>query len=173
MNSKISRGLAAVGLLAATIVGVVAIGAPAHAAEWKKERGIVLECHGQASGFEARATVYENSRYGNTVQVGIGDPESDKGGMRNTDQKFLVDGDLKATVQVAGQRAVVKGTAVRFGPRIPVSESFDDGPYLVKNRGFHRQLRTDLVVKYAGKVVPLTCDPAFYYNLEVKRIPID
>ena len=173
MNSLTSRGLAAAGILAATFAGVVAVGAPAHAAEWKPERGIVLECSGQKSGLEVRATVYENSRYGNTVQVGIGGPESDVGAMRNTDEKFLVDGALRATVKVAGQRAVVKGTAERFGSRIPVSESFDDGPYLVKTRGFQRQLRTDLVVKYDGQVVPLTCDPAFFYDLEVKRIPLD
>ena len=173
MNTKTRRGLAAAGLLATTLTALVALGAPAQAAEWKRERGIVLECSGHKNGLEVHTVVYENSRYGNTVQVSIGDPEDGKAGMRNTDEKFLVDGALRATVKVAGQRAVVKGTAERFGPRIPVDESFDDGPYLVKNRGFQRQLRTDLVAKYDGKVVPLTCDPAFYYDLEVKKVPID
>jgi hypothetical protein len=173
MNTKTRRGLAAAGLIATTLTAVVAIGGPAQAVEWKRERGNVLECTGHKNGLEVRTTVYENSRYGNTVQVGIGDPESDNAGMRTTDTKFLVDGALRATVQVGGKRAVIKGTVERFGPRILVNESFDDGPYLVKNRGFQRKLRTVLVAKYDGAVVPLTCDPAFYYDLEVKRIPIN
>ncbi len=172
MNSNTRRGLAAAGLLASTLTGFVAVGAPAEAAEWKKERGIVLECTGAKSGLEISTVVYENSRYGNTVQVRIGGPESEKAATRVTDDKFLVDGALRATVKVAGLRAVVKGTAERVGPRIPVSESFDDGGYVVKNRGYQRQLRTKLVAKYDGKIVPLTCAPAFYYNLETKKVPI-
>ena len=173
MNRKISRGFAAAGILATAITGVVAIAGPAQAAEWKSERGNVIECHGRKAGLQVRATVYENHRYGNTVQVGFGDPDSGKAGMRKTDQKFLVDGVLRATVQVDGKRAVIKGSAQRYGARIPVSESFDDGGYLVQTRGYQRLLRTDLVAKYDGKVVPLTCDPAFYYNLEVKKTPIN
>ena len=173
MNSKTSRGLAAAGLLATTLTGVVALGAPAQAAEWKGERGIVLECAGKKDGLQVRTVVYENSRYGNTVQVRIGGRDSDKAGSRNTDEKFLVDGALRATVQVAGKRALVRGTAERYGARVPVAESFDDGGYLVQTRGFQRQLRTRLVAKYDGQVVPLTCDPAFYYNLEVKKTPIN
>ena len=171
MNSIIRHGLAATGLLA-TMTTVVAVGAPAHAAEWKSERGIVVECQGRKAGLQVRATVYENHRYGNTVQVVLGDPRDDIDGARNTDQKFLVDGVLRATVQVDGKRAVIKGTAKRYGARIPVSESFDDGGYLVQTRGFQRRLRTDLVAKYDGKVVPLTCDTAFAYNLETKKTPI-
>lgn len=171
MNT-IRRGIAAAGLLATTVSGVAAIGAPAHAVEWKKERGIVLECGGKKSGLEVHTVVYENSRYGNTVQVRIGGRESEKAAMRTTDDKFLVDGQLRATVKVAGLRAVVKGTAERVGPRIPVNESFDDGDYAITNRGFHRKLRTSLVAKYDGKVVPLTCAPAFYYDLDVKKVPI-
>jgi hypothetical protein len=172
MNITTRRGIAAAGLLATAVTGVVAIGAPAQAVEWKKERGIVLECSGKKSGLEVHTVVYQNSRYGHTVQVRIGGPESEKAAMRNTDQKFLVDGELRATVNVAGQRAVVKGTAERFGARTPVNESFDDGDFTVTSRGFHRQLRTRLVAKYDGKVVALDCAPAFYYDLDVKRTPI-
>jgi hypothetical protein len=172
MSITTARGLAAAGLLATTLTGVVAIGAPAHAAEWKSERGNVVECQGRKAGTTVRTTVYENHRYGNTVQVVIGSPESDVRGTRNTDYKFLVDGVLRATAQVDGKRAVIKGTATRYGARIAVSESFDDGDMTVQSRGYQRKLRTDLVAKYDGKVIPLTCDTAFYYNLEVKRTPI-
>jgi hypothetical protein len=173
MSITTARGLAAAGILATTLTGVVAVGAPAQAAEWKSERGIVVECQGRKAGTTVRTTVYENHRYGNTVQVVIGGPDSDIRGTRNTEDKFLVDGVLRGTVQVDGKRAVIKGTASRVGARISVFESFDDGDMTVTSRGYQRKLRTGLVAKYDGKVVPLTCDTAFYYNLEVKRTPIN
>ena len=146
--------------------------AQAAAPEWKRERGIVIECAGDAHGVQVWTSVYENQRYGNTVQVVIGDPDDGNGSLRNTDEKFLVDGAVKASVKVNGKKAVIKGTAVRYGARSSVYEEYDDAGFLIKTRGFHRQLRTDLVATYAGKVVPLTCDPAFFYDLEVKKIPI-
>jgi hypothetical protein len=173
MSITTARGLAAAGLLASTITGVVALAAPAHAAEWKSERGNVIECHGRKAGLSVRTTVYENQRYGNTVHASVGDPDLDLDGGRQTTDKFLVDGVVRARVDVDGKRLVVKGTATRYGARIAVSESFDDGDWTVSSRGFQRKLRTDLVAKYDGKVIPLTCDTAFYYNLEVKRTPIN
>jgi hypothetical protein len=174
MNIKTSRGLAAASLLATAAVGLIASpGAADAGSEWKKERGNVIECHGVKQGLQIRTTVYENSRYGNTFQIGIGDPDTGKAGGRNTDKKFLADGTLKASATVAGKKAVVKGSAERFGARIVVDEQFDDGGYLIQNRGFQRRLRTDLVATYAGKVVPLTCDTAFFYDLDVKKTPLD
>jgi hypothetical protein len=173
MNTTISRGLATAGLLATAATTVVALASPAQAAEWKSERGNVIECQGRKAGVTVRTTVYENHRYGNTVQATIGDPDLDIDGARQTTDKFLVDGVLRAVVNVDGKRLVVKGTAARYGARIAVSESFDDGDMTVSTRGYQRLLRTDLVAKYDGKVVPLTCDTAFYYNLEVKRTPIN
>ncbi len=172
MNSKTIRGFAAAGL-ATALVGGIATTAPALAAapEWKSERGIVIECTGDAHGVQVWTSVYENQRYGNTVQVVIGDPDDGNGNLRETDEKFLVDGAVKASVKVDGKKAVIKGTAVRYGARSRVYEEYGDAGFLIKTRGFHRQLRTDLVATYAGKVVPLTCDPAFYYDLEVKKIP--
>ena len=167
-------GLAAAGLLATALVGVVG-SAPAQAAakpEWRSERGIVLECTGQAHGLDVWTSVYENHRYGNTVQVNIGDTDEGHGASRSTEDKFLVDGVVKAWVKVDGKKAVVKGTATRHGARSKVYEEYEDAGYLIKTRGFHRQLRADLVATYAGKTIPLTCDPHFYYDLEVKKIPI-
>ena len=172
MFKSISHGVATVGLLSAGLVGAAT--APAHAAapEWQKERGIVVECQGDAHGVRIWTSVYENHRYGNTVQVVVGDPDDGNGNSRGTDEKFLVDGQLKAWVKVDGKRATIKGTAERYGTRTKVYEEYDDAGFLVKTRGFHRQLRTELVATYAGKTVPLTCDPAFAYNLEVKKIPL-
>jgi hypothetical protein len=172
MNSTTSRGLAA-GLLTAAVAGVLApSAAQAAAPEWKAERGIVIECQGDKHGVQVWTSVYENQRFGNAVQVVIGDPEDGKGSQRSTDEKFLVEGLVKASLTVGGKKAVVLGTAERSGARTKVYEQFDDAGFLVKTRGFHRQLRTDLVAKYAGTTIPLTCDPAFYYDLEVKKIPV-
>ena len=174
MNTQRSRGLVAAGLLAGALTGAVSTGTPAQAAapEWKSERGIVIECRGDAHGVQVWTSVYENQRYGNTVQVVIGGPDDGNGNSKNSDEKFLVDGVVHASVKVDGKKAVIKGTAERYGARSKVYEEYDDAGFLIKTRGFHRQLDTDLVATYAGKTVPLTCDPAFYYDLEVKKIPI-
>jgi hypothetical protein len=174
MNKQTSRGLAAAGLLVSALTGTIATSAAAGVAapEWKAERGIVIECTGKAQGLRVWTSVYENHRYGNTVQVVLGDPDDGNGNSRNTEEKFLVDGVVKAQVLVDGKKAVIKGTAERYGARTKVYEEYEDAGFLIKTRGFHRQLETDLVAKYDGKSVPLTCDPAFHYDLEVKKIPI-
>ena len=51
-------------------------------------------------------------------------------------------------------------------------EEYDDAGFLIKTRGFHRRLLTDMGSRYAGTSVPLACDTAFVYDLEVKKIPI-
>jgi hypothetical protein len=170
MNITTSAGLAAAGLLATVLAGAPA--AQAASPEWKTERGIVLECHGQAHGLRVWTSVYENQRYGNVVQVVIGDPDDGHGNSKDTDEKFLVDGVVKASVKVDGKRALVEGAAERHGPRTKLYEEYEDAGFLIKTRGFHRQLVTDMGARYGGKSVPLACDTAFVYDLEVKKIPI-
>ena len=153
-SRRAARLAAAAASSQAALVGLVHVPA-AHAAapEWKRERGIVIECVGDAHGVQVWTSVYENQRYGNTVQVVIGGPDDGNGSSRSTDDEFLLDGSVKASVQVNGKKAVIHGTAVRYGARSSVYEEFDDAGFLIKTRGFHRQLRTDLVATYAGKVV--------------------
>ncbi len=167
------RGLAAAGLLATALVGFVqAPSADAAAPQWQRERGIVLECAGDAHGVQVWSSVYENQRYGNTVQVVIGDPDDGNGNSKNTDKKFVVDGVVKATVKVNGKRAQIEGVVQRHGARTKVYDEYEDAGFLIKTRGYHRQLLTDMGARYAGKSVPLECDTAFVYDLEVKKIPI-
>ncbi len=160
--------LGAAASTAAIAPGAGAVSAPT----WKSERGIVTECHGRAHGLRAYASVYENSRCGNSVQVVLGNPDKGNGNGRSTDDAFLVDGHLRAGVKVAGKRAVVKGTVTRVGARQHVEEQYDDGGQLIEVKGYHRALDTDLVLRYDGTRVPLTCDTAFFYNLKVKKTPI-
>ena len=48
----------------------------------------------------------------------------------------------------------------------------DDAGYLITVDGTHRRLANDLVLRYDGAVVPLTCDEAFAYDLQVTKEPI-
>ena len=84
-----SRGLAAAGLLVTGLAGACPPAPPPRpsAPEWKTERGIVIECQGDAHGVQVWTSVYENQRYGNTVQVVIGDPDDGNGNSRNTDDE--------------------------------------------------------------------------------------
>ena len=118
MNITTSLGLAAAGLLATVLAGAPA--AQAASPEWKTERGIVLECQGEAHGLRVWTSVYENQRYGNVVQVVIGDPDDGNGSSKSTESKFLVDGVVKASVKVDGKRALVEGAAERHGARTKV-----------------------------------------------------
>jgi hypothetical protein len=174
MNKQTRRGLASAGLVLATLAGTVAAATAADAATptWKSERGIVLECTGAAHGVQIWTSVYENHRYGNTVQVVLGDPDDGNGADKNTEKKFLRDGVVSAGVKVDGKRVLIEGTAQRQGPRTKVYETYDDAGFLIKTRGYHRALANDLHARYAGKTIPLTCDTAFAYDLEVKKIPI-
>jgi hypothetical protein len=170
MKITTSLGLVAAGLLTTVLAGGPA--AQAASPEWKTERGIVLECQGEAHGLRVWTSVYENQRYGNVVQVVIGDPDDGNGSSKNTESKFLVDGVVKASVKVDGKRALVEGAAERHGARTKVYEQVSDAGFLIKTRGFHRPLLTDMGFRYAGTYVPLVCDTAFFYDLEVKKIPI-
>jgi len=87
MNITTSLGLAAAGLLTTVLAGAPA--AQAASPEWKTERGIVLECQGEAHGLRVWTSVYENQRYGNVVQVVIGDPDDGNGSSKNTDETSL------------------------------------------------------------------------------------
>ena len=173
MNTHLRRGLAAAGLLATALVGLVHVpAAQAAAPEWKRERGIVLECNGDAHGLQVWTSVYENQRYGNTVQVVIGDPDDGHGSSKSTEDKFVVDGVVKAAVKIDGKRALIEGVVQRHGARTTVYDEYVDAGFLIKTRGYHRQLLTDMGARYAGTSAPLVCDTAFVYDLEVKKIPI-
>jgi hypothetical protein len=173
MNTLTNSGLAAAGLLASALVGLAGSGsAAADTPQWEQERGIVLECTGDAHGVQVYASLYENSRYGNTVQAVLGDPDDGNGASKETDQKFVVDSVVKASVKVDGKRVLIEGVAERHGPRTKVYDEYEDAGYLIKTRGYHRRIVTDMGARYSGRSVPLACDTAFAYDLEVKKIPI-
>ena len=172
MNKQTTRGFAVTG---AILAGLATLVGPAQATDqpaWQSERGNVIECHGRAHGISIRASVYENHRYGNTVQVVIGDPDAGNGASRDSDDKFVVDGAVKASVKIGGKRVLIEGAAKRHGARTKVYDERDDAGFHIITRGFHRQLVTDMGARYAGKGIPLTCETAFHFDLEVKKIPL-
>ena len=138
----------------------------------ERERGIVLDCHGEADGLQAYASIYENQRYGNYLQVVLGDPDDGNGRSKEPKRPFLVDGKVRATITVDGAKARIRGTAAKVGKKKAVHEVHDDAGYLITIDGTHRRLANDLVLRYDGAVVPLTCDEAFAYDLRVTKEPI-
>jgi hypothetical protein len=138
----------------------------------ERERGIVLECRGEAGGLEAYASLYENDRYGKVLQVVLGDPDAGNGRSKTPKRPLLEDGAVRGTITIDGAKARIRGTAVKVGKRKPVHEVHDDAGYLITVDGTHKRLVADLVLTYDGRRVPLTCDPSFVYDLQVTKTPI-
>jgi len=165
--------------LAGSVLALTGLGvAPALAttpatapAPTEKERGFVLECTGEAGGLSAYVDVYENDRYQNYFQVVLNDnPRL----AASREPKDLVDkGQVKGTIRIKGHKVRVTGSVKKVGKQIPVHEELDDAGYHVVSDGYHRKLRNDLVLTYRGTTVDLHCAPAFYYNLEVTKTPVE
>lgn len=137
-----------------------------------RERGIVMECRGDLGGAAVYASLYENDRYGNVLQVVLGDPDDGNGRSKRVKRPILADGKVRASITIDGAKARIRGTAAKVGRKRAVHEELDDAGYHVVNQGTHRRLRSDLVLAYRGDVVDLSCDPAFAYALKVTRTPI-
>jgi hypothetical protein len=137
-----------------------------------REYGIVLECRGELDGTAVYASLYENNKYGNWLQVVLGDPDAGNGKSKTVKREILDDGRVRASITIDGARAVVRGTASKVGKKKPVHEELDDAGYYIVNDGTHRRLRNDLAFVYDGKGTRLTCDPAFAYDLTVTKTPI-
>ena len=134
-----------------------------------RERGIVIECSSTIRGQEVWTSVYENSAFTHAVQVVVGE---DLGAIRETRKAFRTGRDVRASVKVGGERAVIRGTARGVKHTSPVHEVYDDAGYLITVDGTHRELVTDLDLTWRGRTVPLTCGEAFVYNLQVTKEPV-
>jgi hypothetical protein len=161
-------------VLALTGLGVapaLASQAAPSAADTHRERGIVLECTGEADGLSAYVDLYENDVYTNYFQVVLND-DPQLARSREPDD-ILAKGEVRAAIRIKGHTVRVTGTASRVGKRKHVHEEIEDAGNTVVSDGFHRRLRNDLVLKYRGTTVPLHCAPAFYYDLQVTTTPVE
>lgn len=135
-----------------------------------REKGIVLECTGSVPGLEAYVDLYENNRYANYFQVIL---NQDPALASSREPADLWHGKkVRGSVRVDGHRARVTGTASKVGGPFQVHEEYDDAGQHVVAHGTHQRLRNRLVLRYAGAVVPLICDPAFFYKLDVTKTDI-
>ena len=175
-----ARGLVAAAAVTTVGAGTVVLGAaapspaaqtgPTSAVETHLEKGIVLECTGEARGLSAYVNLYENDVFTNYVQVVLDD--NPRLAASREPKNIWSDGVVRSSVTIKGKKATIVGSASKTGKRTPVHEEIDDAGNLVVSDGWHRRLENDLVLAYAGKTVELTCDPAFFYKLEVTKTPV-
>jgi len=135
------------------------------------QRGIVLEGSGLAGDLPVTVTVYENSLYGNSIQVVLGDPD-DGGhiGAAEQAEPFVVDGVLNATVEVGVRTVELSGTVEETGRATKLTEPIQDGGEQLVSKGTHTQLLTDVTLSFDGKSVALEFAPAFAYDLEIRKV---
>ncbi|HET6563303.1 MAG TPA: hypothetical protein VFG72_15620 [Marmoricola sp.] len=135
------------------------------------EKGIVVECTSADPALEAWVSMYENSRYGNVLQVVVGDPDQGMGASTESDRRFVRARKAFGQVEVGGEVATLRGKVVRRGERTRVREVIDDAGEHIVTRGWNRPLRTRLTLRYGDVKVPLDCDTAFAYHLHVTKTP--
>jgi len=151
-----------------TTVENLALTSPAcEAADTVTERGVLLECTGQRAGLAAYVNLDENDVHTNYVQVVLNDRPRLAASREPSD--ILAAGEVRTSVRIAELKAKVSGTAQMVGRRTHVDEEIDDAGQHVVSDGLHRRLATDLVLRYDGTTVPLSCAPAFAYKLDVTR----
>jgi hypothetical protein len=134
-----------------------------------RERGIVLEGSGSWRGQPVQVFVYENRKYGNSLQIVVGDPDGKHAiGAGEGRDAYVIDGVLNVGLDVSGDLAVVKGTVTESGDPRQATESAPDGE-LVTSRGTRTPLLVKATFEYRGKTVDLKFTKAFEYALKSTR----
>lgn len=158
-----------------TAAAALTVSTPGHAGAAETtttyETGHVVECTGTWKGQPVFASLYENSEFGNEVFVHIGDDGDEVGASRTTDEALIVDDEVATGLRLDGKRVRLTGTAERVGKRIAVHEEHDDAGHHIVVDGFHKRLDSALAMTWKRKIVPLTCDTAFFYDLVVEKTP--
>lgn len=133
------------------------------------EVGNVIECTGRIHGRRAWTSLYENNTAGNVIQVTIGGDRNPLGGGRQVPAGFIHDKQVHGSVRVGGDRVVVEGYASRLRHRTQVHEEYTDAGQEIVVDGYHRRLAKDLTLTWRHRTVPLVCDNAFFYDLQVTK----
>ncbi|NYD41942.1 hypothetical protein [Nocardioides panaciterrulae] len=169
-------GVASAG--AAAPATTVAAAAPATAAAaategaTTREFGYVIECGGTIRGRTINASLYENNRHPAVIQVLLGSDGDQVGGSREVADGFVDHTQVHGSIRVGGHRAVIEGHASRLRHRTQVHEEYTDAGQEIVVDGYHRKLVGDLTLTWRHRTVPLTCDNAFFYDLQVTKTDI-
>lgn len=131
----------------------------------ERQTGLVLEC----AGDHVQAFVYENSVHGSSLQVVLHGRDGETIGAVEQAAPFVADGVLHAVADVEGTEVTIDGTVATDGRPAKVVEPLQDGGEQVVTRGTNTPLAADLVLRYEHSEFPLTCDPAFAFDLDVRR----
>lgn len=133
------------------------------------ERGVVLEGSGTWRGNAVKVFVYENRKYGNSLEILIGDPDGKHTmGTGQGRDAYVIDGVLHVGLDIDGDLAVVKGTVTESGEPVPVTETAPDGE-LISATGTHTPLLVDATFEYRGEIIVLSFAKAFKYDLKSTR----
>ena len=134
-----------------------------------RERGIVLEGRGVWRGQTVKVFVYENQRYGNSLQIVVGDPDGRHAiGAGQGRDAYVIDGVLNVGLDVDGDLAVVKGSVTESSDPQLVTESAPDGE-LKLARGTNTPLMVKAIFRYRGATADLKFTKAYEYALESTR----
>ncbi|MEZ3181768.1 hypothetical protein KYY02_24750 [Streptomyces pimonensis] len=141
------------------------------------ERGNVLACAGAEGGTRVDIELYENSAFGTHVQVSVRTAGTVYARGGETDGGLFDDGTLSRRLVVepreeatrSSQTVVVSGSYAPAGPRERIHEVYDEpfGPVVTK--GWKVPLSAVVTVSALGQQVDLACDPAFAFDLRVRR----
>ncbi|GAA2564290.1 MULTISPECIES: hypothetical protein [Streptomyces] len=144
---------------------------------WTVEKGHVLACAGEEGELRVDVELYENSAFGTHVQVSVRTAEAEyvRGG--ETDGGLFDNGTISRRLVVqpqperagASQTVDINGTYALTGPRERVHEVYDEPFGQVVSKGWRTPMSAAVTVSALGQQVDLACDPAFAFDLKVRR----
>jgi len=175
---RLGRTTALIALVAAGVVAVPAVASAKPAVA--EEKGFVAFCTGAAGGYMVTADIYQNSTVEVppviTVELADGTVLSGAGG---TEGDVFDNGTIDVDVDLVNLEndapagpASVAGTYALAGRPQRVHETLHDDGFVIVVNGTNTRLDTALSAHYAGTTIPLSCDPAFAFDLITKHQPI-
>lgn len=135
------------------------------------QTGLLVEAYGEHDGTPVAVYLYENTLYGNSLQVVL-DAEQDVIGSIEQEAPFVVDGVVDVTVDVQGREVVLSGTVADSGESAKEVDPRQDGGEQIITKGTHTPLLADLTLTIDGVDVALEAAPAFMYDLEVRKVTL-
>lgn len=137
------------------------------------QSGVVLEGFATIAGQEAFLELYDNSKYGSSIRIIVGDIE-DGGFFGYAEQQtaFVVDGQVHATVELDGKDAVISGTLVENGAPTRIRDNFQDGGAQLNTKGTNTQLLADVTITFEGATIPVEVGTAFAYDLQTRTVEL-